>query len=87
VVIIVCLVALAIVAIDALRSRARLGLRTRAAQAVTKRPSHHLTGDTGSGGWRSLEDVDDRGERGEAAQVADSSLAGLDRIIGRNNRR
>ena len=39
---------------DALYARARIRLRMRAAQAASKRPSHQLTGRTGSGGWRSL---------------------------------
>jgi hypothetical protein len=52
--IIICVV-LAIVAIDAIWSRTKLHLRTRAAQAVTQRPSHHLTGSKGSGGWHPLQ--------------------------------
>lgn len=72
---------LAVVVADALYARARIKLRTRAAQAVTKRPSHSLSGGAGSGGWRSPNE--EAGER----EVADSPFTGLDRIIGRNNRR
>ena len=43
---------LAILVADALYSRARIKLRTRAAQAATKRPSHELTEGGSRGGWR-----------------------------------
>lgn len=48
---------LAIFIADAIYTRGRIKLRMRAAQAASKLPGHHLTGSTGSGGWRPLEEI------------------------------
>jgi hypothetical protein len=73
---------LAVFIADALYARARIRLRTRAAQA-TRRSSHYLTDATGSGGWRNLSD--EAGERAEPE--ADTPFGKIDQILDSNARR
>ena len=73
--------ALAVFVADSLYSRARIRLRMRAAQAATQRPSHHLTGGTGSSAWHDLH------EDAERSGAADEHPFEGFRFLGNNSRR
>jgi hypothetical protein len=82
VVIVICavLAIVVIVVIDALRSRIKIGLRTKATARTTQRPSHELSTGEARGGWRPLEGIqgDERG--------GDLEQNPFERILGRDRR-